>query len=390
MAVPFYDHAALYRRRREAIDGAIHKVLASGRLDWGDEVPAFEAEFAAFVGAKRVVTTNSGTAALKIALMALGVGPGDEVITVPNTDIGTVSAIRHCGARPVFVDVDPATLCMDAGAARAAITPRTVALLPVDLFGQPADLIALSALAAAKGLALVEDACLALGAEIGGRVVGSFSTITCFSFAPTKHLGSLGSGGACATEDADLAERVFKLSAYGQDRARHRAIGATPPPLHHVSEGLNERLDELQAAVLRVKLPDVPASLAARRAQADAYARGLGGLVETPAEAPGTRHAFRNYVIHAQARDDLRAHLAARGIGTALSYAPPMHLQPVYAGLGYRPGDFPAAERSCARLIGLPIGPHLELGAIAEVAAAVVQSGRRPLQGRASVGLADT
>jgi dTDP-4-amino-4,6-dideoxygalactose transaminase len=371
MAVPFYNHARVYRRRKSEIDAAILGVLESGRLDWGDHVPAFEAEFAAFVGAPHCVTVNSGTAALKAALLALGIGPGDEVITVPNTDIGTVSAIHLAGATSVFVDVDPATLCMDVAAARAAITPRTRALLPVDMFGHPAALVELGELARAKGLVLVEDACLALGATIGDRQVGAFADITCFSFAPTKHLGAFGSAGACVTGDAALADRLRKLTAYGQERSRHRAIGGTPPPLHHETEGMNERMDEIQAAVLRIKLQDVPASLGARRSQAAFYAEALGPAVETPTERPGTRHAFRNYVVHLDRRDAVRAGLAARGIGTALSYAPPMHLQPFLAGRAPGPGAFPVAERSAERLLGLPIGPHLEEAEVEEVAEGV-------------------
>ncbi|MCZ8311312.1 MAG: DegT/DnrJ/EryC1/StrS family aminotransferase [Magnetospirillum sp.] len=371
MAVAFYDHARIYKRRKAEIDAAILGVLESGRLDWGDHVPAFEAEFAAFVGGAHAVTVNSGTAAIKIALLALGIGPGDEVITVSNTDIGTISAIHFVGAKCVWVDVDPHTLCMDVGQAEAAITQHTRALLPVDMFGHPAALVELAALARAKGLAVVEDACLALGAEIDGRKVGTFADVTCFSFAPTKHLGSIGSGGACVVADATLAERIRKISSYGQDRARHRAIGATPPPLHHETEGLNERMDEIQAAVLRVKLADVPASLDARNRQAALYAVAIGDAAEVPTTRPNVRHAFRNYVIHHDSRDALREGLKRRGIGTALSYAPPMHLQPIFAGKGFREGAFPATERSCRRLLGLPIGPHLDDGQIAEVADAV-------------------
>ncbi len=371
MAVPFYNHARIYQRRKEEIDLAILGVLDSGRLDWGDHVPAFEAEFAAFAGAKHAVTVNSGTAAIKLALMALGIGQGDEVITVSNTDIGTISAIHLAGATSVWVDVDPVTLCIDVAQARAAITPRTRAILPVDMFGHPADLIGLMELARANGLAIVEDACLALGAEINGRRVGAFADVTCFSFAPTKHLGSIGSGGACVTQDSALAERIRKLSAYGQDRSRHRAIGGTPPPLCHETEGTNERMDEIQAAVLRVKLPDVPASLEARSRQAAYYAKALGPVLEVPGVKPGVRHAFRNYVVHLDGRDQARARLASLGIGTALSYAPPMHLQPVYARKGFAAGSFPVTERSGTRLLGLPIGPHLEDAEIAEVADAL-------------------
>ena len=367
MAVPFYDHAKLYSIRKTEIDHAIFKVIESGKLDWGDEVPAFEAEFAAFVGAAHVVTTNSGTAALKIALLALGLGPGDEVITVNNTDIGTISAIHFTGADSVWVDVDPATLCMDVAMVRAAIGPRTRAILPVDMFGQPAALEEIVELAHAKGIAVVEDACLALGAEIGGRRIGSFSDVTCFSFAPTKHLGSFGSGGACATEDSALSDRMRKIAAYGQDRAHHRQIGGMPPPLHHETEGLNERLDEIQAAILRVKLPDVTASINVRRHQAALYANGLGDIMEVPQDAPGTRHAYRNYVVHLDNRDCVRAGLAPRGISSALSYTPPQHLQPVYSHKGFSRGSFPIAERSGDRLLGLPIGPHHDDKAIDEV-----------------------
>lgn len=371
LRVPMYDHATLYRRRKDAIDGAILRVLESGRLDWGEEVPAFEAAFAQFVGASHCVTVNSGTAALKVALMALGIGPGDEVITVPNTDIGTVSAIRHVGAAPVLADVDPASLCMDVAAARAAVTPRTRAILPVDLYGHPADLPAIVALAQQHGLAVVEDACLALGATIGGTRLGSFATITCFSFAPTKHLGSIGSGGAAATQDAALADRMRKLAAYGQDRSRHLAIHGVGIGLHHETDGLNERMDEIQAAVLRVKLSDVEESLSVRRHQADLYARHLTGVVELPSQAQGTQHAFRNHVVHTDRRDAVRAALTRRGIASNLSYAPPMHLQPVFSTLGHAIGSFPIAERSCARLLGLPVGPHLDDAAIVAVSSAL-------------------
>lgn len=368
MAVPLYDHRKLYTRRKAEIDQAIFRVIESGRLDWGDEVPAFEAELAAWVDAAHAVTTNSGSVSLQIALLALGIGRGDEVITVTNTDIGTISAIHCTGADSVFVDVDPATLCMDLAAVRAAIGPRTRAILPVDMFGQPAALLELGNLARSKGLVMVEDACLALGAEIAGRRVGSFSDVTCFSFAPTKHLGSFGSGGACVTEDSALAERMRKIAAYGQDRARHCQIERSPPPLHHETEGLNARLDEIQAAILRVKLPDVEESLAVRRHQAARYSAAFADIVEVPREAPGTCHAWRNYVVHLDRRDQVREGLTARGIGSALSYAPPQHLQPVYAHKGFSRGAFPVSERSGDRLLGLPIGPHHDDAAIDEIA----------------------
>ena len=379
MAVPFYDHAKLYHRRKEEIDAAIQRVLAGGRLDWGDEVPAFEGEFADWNEAAHAVTVGSGTAALKVALLALGIGPGDEVVTVSNTDVAVSSSIRLTGATVVWVDVDPVTRTMDPVAFEAAITPRTRAVMPVDLFGHPADLGAIVTIARRHGLAVIEDACIALGATIGARKVGTFSDVTCFSFAPTKHLGAYGSAGACLTQDAALAERMRKISGYGQHRSRHRAIhaGALPQGLHHETDGLNERLDEVQAAILRVKLSDLDATLDARRAQAARYETRLAGSsVATPQVAEGFGHAWRNYVIEVDDRDRIRQALADAGIGTSLSYAPPMHLQPVYAGLGQGPGSFPVTEYSCARLIGLPIGPHLDVSQIDEVCDALLRASR--------------
>ncbi len=373
MSVPFYDHAGLYLAAKDRIDGAIARVLTSGRLDWGPEVPAFEAEFGAWVGAPQVVTCGSGTAALKVALLGLGIGPGDEVITVPNTDIACSSAIRFTGASVVWADIDPASRCMCPEAAAAAVTPRTRAILAVDLYGQPADLGALRALADRHGIALVEDACLALGAEFEGRRIGSIADVTCFSFAPTKHLGAYGSGGACTTGDAALAGRMRRIAAYGQSREHHLStFGGNGSMLNHETDGLNERLDELQAAILRVKLADLDATLARRRTQAERYAAGLAETgLDLPREVGPVRHAWRNYVIECDDRDGLRTRLAEAGIPTNTPYAPPMHLQPVHAALGFGPGSFPVAERSCARLLGLPLGPHLELDQIDEVAHAV-------------------
>lgn len=374
--VPFYDHAKLHRRHAAEIDAAIHRVTRSGRFDWGDEVPAFEEAFAAFNGARHAVATGSGTSALKCALLALRVGPGDEVITVPNTDIACSSAIRFCGASIVWVDIDPSTSTMDVAAFEAAITPRTRAVMPVDLYGHPADMPAIVRIARQHKIAIVEDACLALGATIGGRRVGTFADVTCFSFAPTKHLGSYGGGGACLTQDGDLAERLRMISGYGQARSRHRADEGMPSPgLHHLTDGLNERLHEMQAAILLAKLPYLEETLIQRTAQARRYAELLANAAfDLPREAPGTGHAWRNYVVETDNRDAVRVHLARCGIETALSYAPPMHLQPVYAALGHRRGSFPAAERSGDRLVGLPIGPHLEWDQLEQVAQVLLEA----------------
>lgn len=374
MSVPLYNHARLYARRKPEIDAAIARVIASGRLDWGDEVPNFEAEFAAWNGATFAVAVHSGTAALKVAMLALGVAAGDEVITVANTDIASSSAIHFTGASPVWVDIEPLTRTMDIDALAAAITPRTAAIMPVDLFGHPANMPAIAALAAKHGIPVVEDACLALGATVGGRKIGTFATVTCFSFAPSKHLGSFGSGGAALTEDADLAERMRKISAYGQERARHYAMHGAKGTggLHHETYGLNERLDEIQAAILRARLPDLTAMLAERRTQAATYLSGLAGLpIELPQTVPGYEHAWRNFVIELDARDRLASRLGGAGIATSLSYAPPMHLQPVFAPMGFGEGALPVTERSCSRLLGIPIGPQLTSEQIAEVIGAV-------------------
>lgn len=363
MTVPLYDHAALYAAAKPRIDAAVARVLSSGKLDWGPEVPAFEAEFAAWLGASHAVGVGSGSAALKTALLALGIGPGDEVITVSNTDIAGSSAIRFVGADVVWVDIDPSTRNIDVAEVEAAITARTRAILPADMYGHPANLLRLREIADAHGLAIVEDACLALGAEIEGRRIGTIANVTCFSFAPTKHLGACGSAGACTTEDPALAERLQMVSAYGQSRVRHTAnFAGAGPGLHHETDGLNERMDELQAGILRAKLPDLDATLRQRREQASRYGERLAGTrIDLPAEHGPVRHAWRNYVVELDDRDAVRARLAEDGMATNTPYAPPMHLQPVYAALDVRAGSLPRTERSCARLMGLPLGPHLQL-----------------------------
>lgn len=366
MKVGLTDHPRLYARQKSAIDAAIARVIASGRLDWGEEVPAFEAEFANWNGVSQTVAVHSGTTALKVALLALGIGPGDEVITVANTDISTVSAIHFVGATAVFAEIDPTRRTLDPAAAAAAIGPRTAALLPVDLYGQPADMIALCRLARRHGLAVIEDACLALGAEIDGVKVGGFADVTCFSFAPSKHLGSFGSGGAALTSHADLAERMRKLSAYGQSRTRHYV--SSPTELCHETYGLNERLDELQAAILRARLPDLATFVSERRAQAGYYSRSLEmESLMLPSPAASTNHSWRNYVIEAPNRDQLAADFHHEGIATNLTYSPALHLHPALLEMGLSRGALPLTEASTDRLLGLPIGPHLELAEIARV-----------------------
>jgi len=366
-----YDPAALYRARKAEFDAAIHRVLDSGRIDWGPEVPGFEAEFAGWLGARHVVGVGSGSAALRAALRALGIGPGDEVITVANTDLGGSAAVSMVGAKVRWVEIDPVSRCIDPAAVEAAIGPATRAILPVDMYGHPADMPALRRIAVAHGLAVIQDSCLSLGAVVAGQPIGTLADVTCFSFSAGKHLGAFGSGGACATEDAALAERIRRYSADGQDRAHHYA-SPRPLALRHETDGENARLHEIQAAILRVKLPHLSAAIELRRAQARRYADLLEGLpIALPQVKPGCLHAWRNYAVECGDRAGLNAHLARRGIGSNALYSPPMHLQPAYAHLGWKAGDLAVTERSCSRVLNLPIGPHLDQGAVEEVADAV-------------------
>ena len=372
MSIPFYDHAAVHRELRPELDAAAARVLGGGRLDWGPEVPAFEAAFAQWLGVARAVGTNSGTAALKVALLGLGIGPGDEVITVPNSDIGSTAAIHHAGAAAVWVDVEPDTGNIDPAEVEAAITPRTAAILPVDLYGHPADMPALRAIAGRHGLAIVEDACLALGASIDGRGVGRWADVTCFSFAPSKHLGGFGSGGGAVTDDTALARRMERFAGYGQDRERHHRDGLAAPLLEHRCEGLNERLDELQAALLKVKLPHLRGIVDGYVVRAAAYTGALARTpVRTPVVRPGHVHTFRNYVVHLEERDRVRHRLAQGGIATGLHYAPPLHRQPVYRERAAAKRPFPVADRLGATLLSLPIGAHLDDDACRRVAEAL-------------------
>lgn len=370
--VPMYDHAAMTAPRKAALLAALERVLDSGAIGWGAEAPAFEAAFADWIGVPHAIGTNSGTAALEVALRALRIGPGDEVITAPNSDIATTAAIHMVGAKAVWVDVEPDTLNMDPAAAAAAVTPRTKALLPVDLYGHPADYGALNALAARHGLAIVADACLSLGARFDGRKIGTLATLSCFSFAPTKHLGAYGSAGAVVTADAELARRMQRLIGYGQDRGRD----ATGPLVLHEA-GMNERLDEVQAAMLRTKLPGLAADIAGRQQRAARYGAGLAGTdVRTPVVRPGAEHSYRNYVVLVEDRDLVRETLAAAGVATHLAYAPPLHLQPVFAPLGFGAGAFPIVEHAAERLLGLPIGPHLSAEQIDYAAATLADAVR--------------
>jgi dTDP-4-amino-4,6-dideoxygalactose transaminase len=334
---------------KDEVAAAIARVLESSHFVLGDEVAAFEEEFAAYCEARHAVALNSGTSALHLALLAAGVRAGHEVITAPNTFIATCEAISYTGARPVFVDVDPATHLLDVMGLETAITPRTRAIIPVHLYGQPADLDPMLEVARRHGLAVVEDACQAHGARYKGRRVGALGLAGCFSFYPAKNLGAYGDGGALVTNDATVAETVRRLRDHGQSRR-----------YYHDTIGYNYRLDALQAAILRVKLRYLDAWTAARRRHAARYTALLADTrVVTLAEASYAQAVYHLYVVQVPDRDALREELARAGIDTGIHYPVPCHLQRAYADLGHKPGDFPNAERAAASILSLPMYPEL-------------------------------
>lgn len=359
--LPLVDLRAQHEAIRPELEAALARVLDGGAFVLGEEVAAFEAEFATYCGAAHAVAVNSGTSALHLALLAAGVGPGDEVVTVPFTFIATAAVIRYAGATPVFADIDPLTYTLDPARLEAAITPRTKAVIPVHLYGQTADMDAIGALAARHGLALIEDAAQAHGAEQGGRRAGTLGAFGCFSFYPTKNLGALGEGGIVTTDDARGAAALRLLRDWGQERKYEHAV-----------LGFNARMDGFQGAVLRVKLRHLEAWTEARRAHAAAYGKALEGSgVAPPVELAGRRHVYHVYTVRCRARERLRAGLAARGIATGVHYPIPLHLQPALADLGHRPGEFPVSEAAAREVVSLPLFPELPAGAPERVAAAI-------------------
>jgi dTDP-4-amino-4,6-dideoxygalactose transaminase len=359
--VPFLDLKGQYQELAPEIEPAVRRVLAGASYILGDEVAAFESEFASYLGARHAVGVSNGLDALRLALMALDVGPGHEVITASNTFIATALAITSVGARPVLVEPDEATHAIEAGAIERAIGPCTRAILPVHLYGLPARMGPILALARARGLAVVEDACQAHGAMVDGRRAGTLGDLGCFSFYPGKNLGAYGDGGAVVTDRPDLAARLSRLRNYGQERK-----------YHHVEPGYNHRLDEIQAAILRVKLRRLDGWNERRRAHAAAYARALAGApLVLPRVPEGRTHVFHLHVVRSERRDALQQHLTARGIGTLIHYPVPIHLQPAYRSLALGPGTFPLAERLAREVLSLPMFPELTGGQIDEVAGAV-------------------
>jgi dTDP-4-amino-4,6-dideoxygalactose transaminase len=358
----FYDLGLDDPGLRAELDLAYRRVMDGGWMILGPELEQFEQAFAAYCGAAHASGVGNGYDALMLALRAAGVGPGADVIVPSHTFAATWLAVTAVGARPVAVEVDAATYTLDPAATAAAVTPRTAAIIPVSLYGHPVDMAPLMALAERHGLFVLEDAAQSHGALYRGRRTGGLAHATAFSFYPTKNLGALGDAGAVTTDDAALAERLRRLRNYGSDR---KYVHETP--------GVNSRLDELQAAFLRVLLPRLDARNAARRAIAAEYGRALEGAgdLTLPAEADWARHARHLYVIRSPRRDALRDALARAGIETLIHYPQPCHLQPAFADLGHRRGDFPLAEQLAAEVLSLPLWPGMPLENVGLVAAAV-------------------
>lgn len=349
LSVPLLDLSAQYAPLRDEILAAITRVCDSQRFILGPEVESLERELAAAIGSRHAVTMSSGTDALLAALMAIGIGPGDEVITPTFSFFATAGCVSRVGARPVFVDIDRATYNVDPGAIRRALTPRTKAILPVHLYGLCADMDAILAIAADAGVPVIEDAAQAIGARMGDRQAGTMGAMGAFSFFPSKNLGAFGDGGLVTTNDAALADELRLLRNHGAE-----------PKYFHARIGGNFRLDALQAAVLRVKAPHLPAWTRARRANADRYRAlfaeaSLLDRVRLPVEPPGYTHIYNQFVIAVPDRDALRAYLTACRIGTEIYYPVPFHRQACFAGLVRADDRFPAADEAAASSLALPI-----------------------------------
>jgi dTDP-4-amino-4,6-dideoxygalactose transaminase len=362
--IPFADLKSQYHSIKAEVDAAIAQTLESSQFILGREVAAFEEEFAAFQGAKHCVGTNSGTSALHLALLAVGVGSGAEVITTPFTFVATVAAILYAGARPVYADIDPETYNMDPSKIAALITPRTKAIMPVHLFGHPADMDPILEIARRHGLAVIEDACQAHAAEYKGRRVGALGDIGCFSFYPGKNLGAYGEGGCVVTNNPELA-RTARLQRNWGEESRY----------HHVLRGFNYRMEGLQGAILRVKLRHLETWTEAKRRLARQYAKEFEGSgVRVPAEKDYARHVYAVHAIEIDLRDDLQRKLSAAQIQTAIHYPEPIHLMAPYLDDAFPGGSLPMAEGLAGRILSLPIYAELAPAAVVEVASAVKKS----------------
>jgi dTDP-4-amino-4,6-dideoxygalactose transaminase len=348
--VPFLDLKSHHAPLLDEISSAISDVIDSGAFAGGPFVARFEAEFAPYCGCPYAIGVGSGTEALWFALLALGVGPGDEVITVPNTFMATAEAITYCGAKPVFVDVDERTYTMDPAALPMAITAKTKAVIPVHLFGQSADMDPILQVAREHGLFVVEDACQAHGAQYKGRKVGSLGDAGCFSFYPGKNLGAFGEGGAVVTGNAELQEKIRTFRDHGQVRKYYHSI-----------VGWNGRMDGIQGAILSIKLQHLERGNQLRRSHAASYDRAFADIDEVvaPVEAAYARHVYHIYAIRVHHRDEVIVLLAEKGIASGVHYPVPIHLQEAYRSLGYERGSFPIAERCAEEFVSLPMFPEL-------------------------------
>lgn len=359
--VPFVDLSRSLALIRDELNSAINKVIDDSSFTLSEDVELFEQEFATYCGARFGIGVSSGTDALHLTLRAVGIGPGDEVITVPNTFIATTEAISMCGAKPVFVDIDESTYNMDATQLRKAITANTKVVIPVHLYGQTADMDGINAICKEHGIKVVEDACQAHGAEHKGKKTGSFADAACFSFYPSKNLGAFGDGGMVVTNDQELAKNITRLRNHGQsDKNKHSVIGYC------------SRLDGLQAAVLRIKLKQLDL-WNEQRIEAAIYYEDA--LAQTDAIIPmrdeAKCHVHHLYVIRVKDRDELQARLAGCGISTGIHYPVPIHLQPAYSSLGYGIGSFPIAEKVTNEILSLPMFPGITRAEIDEVARAI-------------------
>jgi len=371
MKVPFLDLGAHHQPIREQLDAAIRDVIDASAFAGGPFVAAFEREFARYCGSEHAIGVGTGTDALWLSLLALDVGPGDEVITVPNTFMATAEAISYCGAQPRFVDIDEQTYTLDPSLLERAITPRTKAIIPVHLFGQCADMDPILEIAGRHGIPVVEDACQAHGALYKGRKAGTMGVTGCFSFYPGKNLGALGEAGGITTNDKELAGTIQVLRDHGQHRK-----------YHHIKVGWNARMDGIQGAVLSVKLKQLDLSNVRRHAHALLYDQLLGGTEEiiTPYEAPHNRHIFHVYAVRVKERDQILQSLAGKGISCAIHYPVPVHRQEAYRFLGFDEGSFPVAERCAQEFLSLPMFPELTKAQIHAVAHELIScvSGRKP------------
>jgi dTDP-4-amino-4,6-dideoxygalactose transaminase len=355
LSVPALDLKAQYQSIRVEIDAVVRRVIESQYFILGPDVSDFETDAAAYCGARHAVGCASGSDALLLPLMALGIGPGDEVVTTPYSFFATAGAVWRTGARPVFVDIEPDTYNIDPSKLEAAVTPRTKAIIPVHLYGQAADMDPINAIAAKHGIAVIEDAAQAIGARYGDRRAGTLGHSAAFSFYPSKNLGGFGDAGMITTDDPALAKQVARLRVHGME-----------PKYHHHEVGFNSRIDALQAAVLRVKLRHLDTWTEGRRDVASRYRAlfaedGLDAAVTLPIERDGYYHVYNQFVVRvpSASRDALRAHLTTRKIGTEIYYPIPLHLQVCFASLGHKPGDFPISEAAALETIALPMYPEL-------------------------------